>query len=148
MSIKKVFTCGVYKYCHVGPTYWHCNFLLFRRQSFESLWRAVFNPATDPCKAQTYDSQSPELTKTSLRRPVSHQKSAVLGFCPRPVLRGTCPFPICGRKAEGHKLISRPGSCTQWKVVYPITRSEKLVMLSYKSMKISPIRWLQNSKQI
>lgn len=97
----------------VVPTCWYSSFLLFMRQSFESLWRALVNPVTGPGKAQTYNSQGPELTETSLRRPVAQQKSVAIRFCPHPVLRGTCPFPHLWQ--EG-----RPQTDLQTWVVYSV----------------------------
>lgn len=107
-NLHVIFTCGAYKYCQVGPIYWYSSFLLFIT---ESLWRAVFNSATGPCKAQINNSHGPQLTKASLRRTASPQRSVALGFCPCPVLRGTWPLPICGRNADGHRLISQARSC-------------------------------------
>lgn len=108
---------------------------------------AIFNPATGPPKVQTYDSQGAELTTAPLRRPASQQESAALGFCSCPALRDTCPFPHLWQQSSK----SQPDLYTQvmnTKVMCLITRSEKVAVHFYSSLKISLARCLQNSKQM
>jgi len=52
------------------------------------------------------------MTSAALRRPISQQKSTALGFCPLSS-EAHAHSPVCGRKADGHRLISKPGSYTQ-----------------------------------
>jgi len=134
MSVKKIFTFGAYKYCHIGPTYWYCSFLLFTWQSFESLWRAIFNPVIWP--VQPWGGQ------------YHSRNQQHLGFVPCPQKHMHIPQSVAGKQMVtgwspnlGHILSER--SC--------IPSLGKLVMLFYKILKISPVRWmrwLQNSKQI